>query len=285
MENNFFNNKIDQQKAQEWSLVFQAMHIPFLLEEEGKEYNFMIPPEFQKEAHKQILLYEEENRFHAINTQLLTPVDSISIIFIPFIFLVFHMIVHQYNEKYRFIELGSASSLSILKGEWWRLVTALTLHSGFRHIAGNIVMGIIIVNSLFAFTGVGLAWFTVLLSGIFGNLINALMHKTNFISIGSSTAVFGALGVLSGILLFNRLKYTLRQAVVPFAGAVALLGITGAGQHTDIGGHLWGFVSGIIIGIIIALTIIRKKIPSKKTQIVFITISWLLPFLAWYIAF
>ena len=47
------------------------------------------------------------------------------------------------------IALGNAHSARILDGEWWRLVTALTLHADWLHLFSNLTLGgIFIVCSL-----------------------------------------------------------------------------------------------------------------------------------------
>ena len=90
------------------------------------------------------------------------------------------------------VELGRNSSVGVLMdGEWWRLLTAVTLHADFVHLAGNI-LGI----SLFAYLccrymGNGLAWLTILLTAGLSNLSNDILHAGEaFHSLGHSIYSF-----------------------------------------------------------------------------------------------
>lgn len=71
------------------------------------------------------------------------------------------------------------------------------------------------------------------------------------LSVGASTAVFGALGILVA-LVWRRgfLRHTpWRRRFAPIFAGIALLAYTGtAGENTDLGAHLFGFVAGLGIG-------------------------------------
>jgi len=65
-------------------------------------------------------------------------------------------------------ERGSADAAAILRGEWWRAVTALTLHSDAGHVAGNAVLGGLLLALLARSVGPGMASALMLLSGAAG---------------------------------------------------------------------------------------------------------------------
>jgi len=44
--------------------------------------------------------------------------------------------------------VGSGVAGLIVHGQWWRVVTALTLHSDFMHVAGNAVAFIVFLTAL-----------------------------------------------------------------------------------------------------------------------------------------
>ena len=85
----------------------------------------------------------------------------------------------------------------IQAGQWWRAVTALTLHVDHGHLLGNLLAGIVIGIVAAQLLGQGLAWLAILLAGALGNLIAALLRGPDYGAIGASTAVFGALGIVS----------------------------------------------------------------------------------------
>ena len=86
--------------------------------------------------------------------------------------------------------LGRVEAGAVMDGEWWRTVTALTLHGDLGHIIGNSAFGA--VFGLFAgrFMGSGLAWLLILLGGALGNLVAAALRPAEFMSLGASTATY-----------------------------------------------------------------------------------------------
>src|SRR5258708_4125135 len=43
--------------------------------------------------------------------------------------------------------VGTASADAILQGQWWRAVTALTLHANLPHLVGNVVAALLFVSA------------------------------------------------------------------------------------------------------------------------------------------
>jgi len=163
---------------------------------------------------------------------------------------------------------GRIDGVLVRAGEWWRTVTALTLHSGLRHIAGNLVFGVLF--GLFAgrILGSGVAWFTIVVTGAMGNLLNTLLLETAHRSLGASTAVFAALGVVAGYVwrakLMSQERWVYRNG--PIVGGLALLMYTGTGdENTDIGAHLFGFVCGFGGGML--LTLAKQRILETRWQL------------------
>ena len=98
--------------------------------------------------------------------------------------------------------------------------------------------------------GTGLGFALVLLAGAGGNLANALLQGAPHVSLGASTAVFGALGLLGGLSVARqRGKAAGRRRIwLPLFAALALLGMLGGGERVDIG-HLLGLIVGRRLGI------------------------------------
>ena len=94
--------------------------------------------------------------------------------------------------------IGALDVARVHQGEWWRLVTALTLHLDTAHLLGNLVIGGIFGFFLGRLLGDGLAWFCILLAAIMGNGMDAIVQQSYFSAAGASTAVFAALGLLCG---------------------------------------------------------------------------------------
>ncbi len=139
-------------------------------------------------------------------------------------------------------ERGSADAAAILRGEWWRAVTALTLHADAGHVAGNALLGGLLLALLARSVGPGVASALMLLSGVAGTLAAAGLLRHDFVSIGASTAVFGALGALAA------LPRDSRRVWMPVFGGLALLALLGTSKRADVAGHLCGFASGVLAG-------------------------------------
>jgi len=92
------------------------------------------------------------------------------------------------------------------------------------------------------------------MSGVVGNLMNAVWHLTVYRSLGASTAVMGALGILAATqLVMNQARGPTAKAVVtwaPLVAGAALLGMFGASPTSDLHAHGFGFVEGVVMGLI-----------------------------------
>lgn len=141
----------------------------------------------------------------------------------------------------------------LVDGEWWRPLTALFFHGDLPHLLGNVLIGGIFCLMAAKSLGAGRSWPLILASGAVGNTINNLFHQgTPFASIGASTATFGALGILVGLAAtatIHERRERFRSLLVPFLAGLVLFGMFGAsGELTDVGGHVWGALSGLFFG-------------------------------------
>jgi rhomboid protease GluP len=139
---------------------------------------------------------------------------------------------------------------AVFAGEPWRAVTALTLHGDTGHLASNLAFGGFFGFFLGRYFGPGVAWLAILGAGALGNLLNALIQSDAHRSIGASTAVFGALGLLTAhAWRRGPARGSLRVRLAPIVAGIALLAFTGTGgENTDIFAHLTGFVAGFGAG-------------------------------------
>ena len=90
----------------------------------------------------------------------------------------------------------------------------------------------------------------ILASGIFGNLMNAFAYETGHLSVGASTAVFGAVGILCAFQAVNAAKTGKgwKRTALVFGSGVALLVFLGTSARSDLAAHLFGFFSGALMG-------------------------------------
>lgn len=149
---------------------------------------------------------------------------------------------------------GMLIASEVLSGEPWRAITALTLHGDTGHLASNLAFGGFFGFFLGRYFGPGVAWLAILGSGAAGNLLNALIQSPAHRSIGASTAVFGALGLLTAhAWRRGPRRGSFRRRFAPVAAGIALLAFTGTGgENTDIFAHLTGFLAGFGLGAVLS---------------------------------
>lgn len=150
---------------------------------------------------------------------------------------------------------GAVDSEAVLaRGQWWRLVTGLTLHADAAHLVGNCLIGGLIIHLLCRTLGLGTSWLLLLASGAAGNLLNLLLRRGPHLSVGLSTAVFAAVGLLTGRQLICPGARSLRALLPPLGAGAGLLALLGSeGVRTDLGAHLCGFAVGLFAGLFLAL--------------------------------
>lgn len=151
----------------------------------------------------------------------------------------------------RWILIGRMHASDVMAGQFWRTTTALTLHNDFGHLLSNLAYGSLFGLLAGRILGGGVAWLTIVIAGSLGNFLNAVMRDPDHSSIGASTAVFAALGVMVAHALQPRTS-THEKAMKrwrPLICGVVLLAFIGvSGERTDVGAHVAGFVGGLIIG-------------------------------------
>lgn len=182
-------------------------------------------------------------------------------IWVSILLIACHVAIAIGDKSDLFVETYGSSAFHILHGELYRSVTSLMLHADPLHLMGNIAGIAIFGTAVCSITGWGVGWLMILATGIVGNLTNALLYESGHISIGASTAIFGAIGILSAHQFFQKFNPSGQKmkAVLPLACGLALLGILGSGKHTDIMAHLFGFLAGIVSGSLYSLLVKGPK--------------------------
>jgi len=151
------------------------------------------------------------------------------------------------------LEAGALHGAIPSTHDWWRVVTALTLHADVGHLISNLVFGVVLGYLASRSLGGGIAWAGILVGAMMGNALDALWMPEAQRSIGASTAVFATLGVLSAYAWVLETASNLRWAkrLGPLIAGVMLLGFLGAGgERTDVVAHVTGFLSGCMLGVI-----------------------------------
>ena len=259
---------IPPDKADICGLVFTASGIEYRVEKGENGWDFWVKEDDYDTALETIQEYIEENHwFDDENGQVVPGLQkTYTGIGVAFVLLVFHVLVTQSAGDELIMKYG-ASAHDIMHGELYRTVTALLLHKNYLHLIGNMAGIALFGTAVCSFTGYGIGWAMILFSGIAGNLLNAVLYNAYHISIGASTAVFGAIGILAGYNCFIKFKSRGQRikAWLPIGGGLALLGLLGSGQNSDIMAHFLGFFSGIILGGFYAF-FIREPVDKRWQQ-------------------
>jgi rhomboid protease GluP len=146
------------------------------------------------------------------------------------------------------------------RGEWWRVITALFLHGDAPHLLSNLLGGLLAFTAVTSTFGRVRGWISVFAAAAIANATIALLsYPSATVSLGASTAIFAAVGLLCGraVRSASRSSYPhrWRAIFVPFATGLIVLAMYGAGgQRVDLGAHLAGFASGVIGGFVVTST-------------------------------
>lgn len=302
---------LSHREAKLWSLVLSARHVPYRMRRlpagEGGGYVIETQEWFAARAAREITLYFEENRPVSGSASLpdLRPVSGAEPTLVGLgLLLIFYVLYHRAYPGLGlhagvWVDAGSANGGAILSGAWWRAATALTLHADGPHVLGNAVIGGVFIWLASRRLGGGQAWLLTVLSGVLGNLANTLVLGVHHDSIGFSTATFGAAGVLAAITPFtvgggghgagagDRLRRFMRFAsnsLIPFGAGLGLLAMLGAGEDTDLGAHLFGFLSGVALGVAVGKLTVRFGLPGKAAQRAMCLVALGIPVGAWVLA-
>ncbi|MEE4165054.1 MAG: rhomboid family intramembrane serine protease [Desulfocapsaceae bacterium] len=261
------------------SLVLSAKNIGHRIRENTDgTIHIICPAQTVERARHQLNLYLEENRNwpppkiavqHSRFPALLPTLALVgSLIFL-------FMITGPWRPGALWFEAGANDAEAILDGgQWYRLITSLTLHADFSHLAGNCLIGGVLLYFFLQINGAGFGLLAVLLSGTVGNLVNVLAHGGDHLSVGFSTAVFGIIGMLSMYQMIEQRQPFGIRLFVPFMAGAALLAMLGSsGERTDLGSHLFGLLSGLVIGLLIACKPLNRLRQTAFMQILFFIIA------------
>jgi membrane associated rhomboid family serine protease len=239
-------------QAELWVLVLLSAGIPNRTERSAGDYVVMVAAARAPRALAELSRFEEENRNWPPAKELpdkeFAAAARPPTVLLMGSLVIFHLVTGPYGAANAWFRQGAVDSRAILEdGEWWRLITALTLHADPVHVLSNIFFGGLVIHFLCKMAGTGTAWLMVLAAGTVANLANVVARGPGHISVGFSTAVFAAVGLLCG----GRIRLpSLRSVLAPLGAGAGLLAMLGSsGPRTDLGAHLWGLVVGLAGGL------------------------------------
>ena len=246
--------------AEEHGLVVIAMQMPCWILNPSPahpDYQLAVHPSDASRAQAEIAAYDLDALEDAASPGRLLPSYSTGrwLAFCSTMLLLLCFKLQQTQPEFE-NQLISDNHAIIEQGQTYTAATALLLHADTFHLLGNLIFGVGFALLVAASIGPISGWFLIILSGFVGNLINAhAYYPTLHRSLGASTSVFGALGILTGfgiIAAFLSPKSApWARAILPIAGGIALLSWFGlGGPDVDFMAHIYGFSVGIPLGFV-----------------------------------
>lgn len=237
----------------ESSFVLKAVGIPHAVLREGGEHLLVVPAAEALRAERELDAYARENQPDQApprSSELIASRDLSSLAVYATLLICLHLAQRgAWGEA--LTEAGRTDATLVRDGAWWRCVTALTLHADASHLAGNLAFGGLFGLFVTQLQGPGLGWLLITLGGALGNLANAWIQLPSHRSLGASTALFAALGLLVTAALRHgpgaRLPGWRRWT--PVVMGLALFGLVGVSDGTtDVMAHGTGIVAGFLLG-------------------------------------
>jgi membrane associated rhomboid family serine protease len=272
-----------QEEGNELALVLAAQNIASDVRWNGRTWVLSVPVDSVARAREELTAYAAElKRKGPPRPPVWTggrPVPGIVVYCAALVLMA--LIAPEMGLGIDWLAAGRMDSGRMMAGEWWRPVTALMLHADAAHLLGNLLFGSFFAYSVCLYFGGGVGWLAIVVAGALGNVANGFLAGPDHLSIGASTAVFAALGLLSAYLWRRGFPANMsrRERFAPVIAGIGLLAFTGTGgANTDIGAHLLGFVAGFTGGIVLA----RIGIPTEqKPQAVAAVLAVAIVLFAW----
>jgi len=283
---------LSERRVRRWALVLDSRSIPCRIESGSAGWRLLVPSEYDMAAREQLRLFEEENRGWPPPEPPAQPLvdNRLTTLSVLVLLATFHNLTRLDlslfgHRPVDWVGIGSARAGRILDGEVWRLVTALTLHSGWLHLLSNLTLGGLFIVWLCREVGSGAGWSLLLAAGILGNLTNSLAQPPAHSSVGASTLVFGAVGILASLNAVRSRLGGRKHPLLPIVAALALLALLGTeGKNTDLGAHLFGFLFGVILGSVAEHLLERRGRPGPGLNALLSLIAAVAVGAAWWAA-
>ncbi|WP_052326989.1 rhomboid family intramembrane serine protease [Desulfocapsa sulfexigens] len=276
----------DRHEALSCSLALSAVGISHQYTETPKSLILSVDAKDAAKADMQLKAYLNENK-NWPSRPVATTDDFIPLFQPPTLLLIgslmlLYTVTGPWSGSSLWFTYGSGDAKAIIENhQYFRLLTALTLHADAVHLLGNCLFGGFLFHFFCKLTGNGLGLFSMLLTATIANYINVALHGSNHLFVGFSTAVFAIIGMLAMISRSHRITKRYLQ-ILPFMAGAALLAMIGSsGERTDLGAHFFGLCCGLAFGWLLCRPAVLRLRHSIPLQTILFTISITSIFIAW----
>ncbi len=237
-----------------WTFALEAMRIPFELtpaDRESSEVVLWVRREHAAQAHRTVVELDiedaprppapladaaEGDAPHAV-------AGALAMAWLLMMSRVLQLYVPGWEAR------GALVGSAFRQGEWYRAVTAITLHSGLLHLLSNTAFLLIFATTAIRGVGPGVTAAIALAAAAAANVVSALAHPANFTAVGASGAVFALLGLVAALAVHRRPAHAIVRWAPGVGAALGLFAFTGLSRDTDVIAHFGGGVLGFGLGL------------------------------------
>lgn len=134
--------------------------------------------------------------------------------------------------------------------QWSQLIVPIFLHVGIAHFGSNMLALWMLGPFLETEYGHLKYLLIYLITGMAGNFLSAILNP-NIVAVGASTSLFGLMGLVFGAMLSHK-NESMRLYGHQLTGFLLInIFATFTVPNIDIGGHLGGFLSGLVLGLLV----------------------------------
>jgi len=277
----------DRGRADEWAVVLAAAGIQHWLRRRLDGWALIVPVPDAAAALESLDAYDRENAAEGagrVDARAPSPPMTLTGVYVALLLIGMFAITGSREEHSEWFQRGSADAARMMGGEWWRAVTALTLHADVPHLLGNALAGALLVTAVCRQVGPGVGLWLLLLAGAGGNALTAAVHRTGHVSVGASTVIFGAIGILAVLRIVTPDHGGSRRGKwwVVIAASLVLLALLGTGPNADLFAHVFGLLAGGVVGLLGAVTI--RWAPPATVQWLLVATAGAAVYVAWRLA-
>ena len=202
-----------------------------------------------------ILIMEKKSLKAALRGR---PVPVIVLIAVNIVLFLITELAGPTEDARILIRFGALYTPAVADGEYWRLLMAMFLHSGIRHLLNNMLNLYILGELLLRETGTPRFLLFYFCGGIAGNIAEyalSVARGENVIAVGASGAVFALMGSLLAVLIKNRgrIRGMTMQRMITFIILSVYFGF--AAENVANAAHLAGLAAGFVL----AMLFVRRK--------------------------